>query len=178
MDGGFGGYAAGNADGGLKGHVQERTRGLALGGRLVGLLHLGQDLRFAEHHAVQAGGHAEQMPHGGFIGVDEQVRHDLAGIELVKAGQKMADFFHAGDRRRLAGRIDLHAIAGGKQHAFHVAERKPPLSQGLFRLLPAESQAFADADRSAMMAATDDLDVHESPPLGPGLRGGIAICKI
>ena len=164
MDGGFRGHAAGDADGRLKGHVQQRPGGLALGGRLVGLLHLGQDLRFAQHHAVQAGGHAEQVPHGRFIGVDEQVRHDLAGIELMKAGQKVADFLHAGDRRRLAGGVDLHAIAGGKQHAFHVAERKPPLLQGLFRLLPAEGQAFADDDRSAMMAAADDLDVHESPP--------------
>ena len=83
------GHAAGDADGGLKGHVQQRAGGLALGGRLVGLFHLGQDLRFAQHHAVQAGGHAEQVPHGRFIGADEQVRHDLAGIELMEAGEEL-----------------------------------------------------------------------------------------
>ncbi len=122
VDGRFRAYAAGNADGGLKGRMQERAGGLALGGRLVGLLHLGQDLGFAQDHAFQAGGHAEQVPHGGLIGVDEQVRHDLARIELMKAGQEVADFLHAGNRRRLAGRVDLHAIARGKQHALHVAE--------------------------------------------------------
>ena len=175
VDGGFAAYAAGDADGGLKGHVQQRAGGLKLAGRLVGLLDLGQDLRFAEHHAVQTGGHAEQVPHGGFIGVDEQVRHDLAGLDLMKAGQKAADFFQAGDRRRLTGRVDLHAIARGEQHAFHVAERNPPLLQGIFRLLPAEGQAFADGNRSAMMAATHDLDVHESPPVGPGLSGELKI---
>lgn len=96
VDGGFGGYAAGDADGRLESLVQERPGCLALRGRLIGLLHLGEDLRFAQHHAVQAGCHAEQVPHRRFVGIDEQVGHDVARIDAMDAGQEYADLVDVG----------------------------------------------------------------------------------
>ena len=51
--------ALGGEQGLLTQIVQERPHVAASGGRLIGLLHLAEDLPFAQHHAVQTGGHLE-----------------------------------------------------------------------------------------------------------------------
>ena len=135
VDGGLGGHATGDADGRLKGRVQQRPGVVVLDGRLVGLLHLGENLRLADHHAVETGGHGEQVPHRLFADVMIQVRRDLRRIELVEAGQKARHLLAAGGHGRLAGRVDLDAIARREQHRFRLAKHPPPMVQGLPGLL-------------------------------------------
>ena len=140
-------------------------------GRLVGLFHLSEDLRFAQHHAVQARRHAEEVAHRRFVGVDEEMGHDLARIEPMESRQKNADLIDIRHRARLAGRIDLDAIAGGKQHALDIAEGASPLAQGLVRLLPSEGQPLANRDCGRVMATADDLQIHGSTLSGRAAHG-------
>ena len=55
--------------------------------QLVGLLHLRENLRLAEHHAVQAGGHAKQMAHGCFASSDDELAADFLDRHVMKAGE-------------------------------------------------------------------------------------------
>ncbi len=163
VDGRFIAHPPGDAQGRLERRVQQRAGRVVLGRRLVRLLHLGQDLRLAQHHALQAGGHGEQVPHGRLALVSVQVRGHLGRIELLEAGQETAHLLGRG-QGQLARRVDLDPIAGREHHALHPAKHPPPLIQDLGELLGAHRQAFANRDRRAMMAATDDLGVHEPPP--------------
>ena len=114
---GFGGHALGHADRGLKDAVRQRAGALAVLGQLVGLLDLRQDLRLADHHAVETGRHGEQVPHGVFARPLEQVVEDFVHRQPVKVGHELRDFLVAGTRLGVfGGRVDLHAVAGREQH--------------------------------------------------------------
>ena len=161
VDGRFGGHAAGDADGRLKGRVQQRPGVVVLDGRLVRLLHLGENLRLAHHHAVQAGGHGEQVPHRLLADVVIQVRRDLGRIELVEAGQEAGHLLAAGrprpprrPRRPPPGCTSTAAPPPSLRNTRRQWSRASPVCSGPKR------QPLADGDRRAVMAATDDLDVH------------------
>jgi hypothetical protein len=57
--------------------VQVRAQRAGLTGGAHRVLQLPQDLRFAEHHRVQAAGHAERMAHGFRLGQRVQVRRQF-----------------------------------------------------------------------------------------------------
>ena len=94
--------------------VQDRA-GRPLGlGHLIRFLHLVQDLRFSEHHRIEAGSHPEGMAHGLVLHmVVEFILEDVEG-GLGPRRQQLRDC-----RLGLVGvrgnRIDLHAVAG-RQH--------------------------------------------------------------
>ena len=87
---GFAGHALGHADGRLKNAVGQGAGALAVLGQLVGLLHLGEDLRLADHHAVEAGRHGEQVPHGVLAGALEQIVEDLVDRQAWKSAMNWA----------------------------------------------------------------------------------------
>ncbi len=93
---GFGGHALGHAHGGLKNAVRQRAGTVAALGHFVGLFDLGEDLRLAHDHAVEAGGDHEQVPHGILAGALEQVVEDLVDRQAVKVGHELRDLFVAG----------------------------------------------------------------------------------
>jgi len=74
-----------------------------------GILHLAQDLRFAQHHRIQPGGDPEQMPDSLTVGMLVQVAIKRAGMVFQPAGQC---------RAILGDRVQLGAVAGGQQHGF------------------------------------------------------------
>ena len=59
----------GPADPGLNSGVGERPHAILRLGQFIRLLHLPENLGFANHHAIEAGGHGEQMPHEILAGV-------------------------------------------------------------------------------------------------------------
>ena len=67
------GHALGHAQCSLKGGVRQRPGGAGAGRQLVGLLHLAENLRLADDHAVEAGGDGEQVPHEIFARMLEQL---------------------------------------------------------------------------------------------------------
>ncbi len=96
MQRGFVGDAPGHAHRGLKDAVGHRAGAVALLGQFVGLLDLRQDLRLAQHHAVEAGRHGEQVPHRVLAGPLEQVVEDLVDLKAVKVGHELGHGLVAG----------------------------------------------------------------------------------
>ena len=66
-EGRLGGDPLRGAERRLKHACRQRARRVAVLGDRPGLLHLRQDLRFAKHHAVEARGHAKQVPCHGLV---------------------------------------------------------------------------------------------------------------
>ena len=101
----------------------ERTRATRTGCLFVGLFHLAHDLRFAHHHAVQAGSDVEQVPHGVFAGALEQIVKDLARFHVVKFGQELDDILVRGTCRVFRdGRVNFDPIAGREDNRFGVGK--------------------------------------------------------
>ena len=73
VDVGFRSHALGHAIGCLEGEVNHRAGHLLFLRHGERLFHLRQDLCFAHHHAVEAGGDREQMPRRFHVGVLEHV---------------------------------------------------------------------------------------------------------
>ena len=68
--------------------VQHRAEAARLLGRLVGVLHLAEDLRLAEHHRVEAGRHAERVPHRRLALEPVEVLLDLLRVARVVAREE------------------------------------------------------------------------------------------
>ena len=75
-DAGFGAHALGHAEGAGQQAFQPSAERAAILGGGVGGLELAQDLRLADHHGIQAGGHAEEVMDGVAAFVAVEVRLD------------------------------------------------------------------------------------------------------
>ena len=122
-DTGLRAHALGHAEGALQQAFQPsaaaRLGSLAIA---VGGLELAQDLRFAHHHGIQAGGHAEQVMDGVLAFVPVKIRLDRIRRDQARLLQKLVH------QRLRVGRIvggdgDLHAVAGGEDACFGDALR-------------------------------------------------------
>ncbi len=95
--------------------VQQPAGGVGLGGRVVGVAELAEDLRLADDHRVEPGGHPERVPHGRLVVVHVEVAGQLGGRDAGLLGEHVADVaeaaVEAGDRR-----VDLDPVAGGEHH--------------------------------------------------------------
>ena len=67
--------------------MQQRAQRAGLVGRAHRVFHLAQDLRLAQHHGIQAAGHAERMAHGIVVLVAVQVRAQGRGFQPVVLSQ-------------------------------------------------------------------------------------------
>ena len=165
MQGRFRGHASRRASA-----PPERPRATAarpppLDRRLIRLLHLGRNLRFAQHHAVEARRHAEQMPHGRLFLMPVQMFDRFGWIEAVKSGQEIGDLFQRRFRGAFRGRVNFHAIAGRKQHGLDA--RKPRRQRSSPRGLVRPRTPVAHAPRS-----TPHDDCNRRPALAWRASGG------
>ena len=109
--------------------MQGGAEGAGFFGRPHGALHLAEDLRFAQNHGVETGGHAEGMP-------SRAVAMQAVG---VTAQQGRADAACAGhpvqchvDIGGGAGEVDFRAVAGRQQRGFRrLAGRGRPVRHGV-----------------------------------------------
>ena len=167
LDGGLRSHALGHAQSGLKRGIRQRPHAAGRRRQFVGLLHLRENLSFADHHAVQARRHREQVPHKVLAGPLEEVVEHLHWVEPVKTGQK---FHHVMMRRarfrRFAGHVQFHAVARGEQHRLRFRILLPQPRQGIDRLVLAERQPLPHLHRSRMMAAAHHLQLHRSSSVG------------
>ncbi len=158
------GHAFGGLQGRLKGRVQQRASGPFLGGRLVGLLHLGEDLRLADHHAVQAGGDRKQVLRRLVARPQTEVLDDRRRLQFVEPGEKGGQLRSARALGVLAGGVEFHAVAGGKQHGLHPGKLLAVSAQGPPGLVGVEGEPFAERDRRVVVAAPNNLEVHGPTP--------------
>ena len=160
----------------LKARVQQAVqpaaeRAAILGGG-VGGLELAQDLRLADHHGIQAGGHAEQVMDGVAAFVPVEVRLDGVGTDGLVIGQEGID-----DGLRVGavvgGDRDLHAVAGGEDHGFADALARFQVGQRRRQGVFAEGQAFAHLDGCGLVAHAGDQQLHglKQDRAQPRMRG-------
>ncbi len=93
----------------------------------IGFLYLAQDLRFADHHRIQAGGDTEDVLDGFQLLVFEDVGFVFAAAETEV-------FAH--EALQVAGILlgagkDLHPVAGGDDHRLLHALHGSQLAQGI-----------------------------------------------
>ncbi len=84
-DAGIRAHALGHRKGVLQQTLHRRAQHLCVARLLVGVLHLAEDLRLAQHHRVQPGGDAEHMANGRVFVVAIQELVELARRQLMVA---------------------------------------------------------------------------------------------
>ena len=141
----FTGDAAARADCGLESAVRDGTDAADFVRHFVGLFHLRKNLRFAEDHAVETGGDAEQMANDVFAFERHQLAADFFDRHVVEVGQIL------GQRRRIeirfrvrSGRVEFDAVTSREEHGLVVGVGYSPSGQGIARLFGREGKPFAD----------------------------------
>ncbi len=143
-DAGVGAHALGHREGVLQQPVHRRLQCLRPACQLVGVLHLAEDLRLAQHHRVQPGGDAEHVAYRVVFIVPIQELIQFAGSQMMMTTQpRLRDVLRA---RRHAD-IQLGAVAGGQDHRLFHAGFVGQLVQGFARGVRVERHLFAQADR-------------------------------
>jgi hypothetical protein len=132
------------------------------------ILHLAEDLRFAQHHRIEAGSDAERMADGIVLRQHVQVRTQFGKIQLVVVGEEMGG--HVERVGRAAGGVHLGAVAGGQQRRLIVAARAemgidapepgPGGLHGLAELLRPQRQLLAQRDRCCSVVQADGEELH------------------
>ena len=123
-DAGFGAHPFGHGEGLVEQPVEDGAGGLMLRGLPVGLLHLAQDLGFAHHHGVQAGGHPEDVAHRLRSLVHVEGRRQVVRGDLRVAERKVADQASPACLRRRDAE-HLHPVAGGVEQDFREFRGSP-----------------------------------------------------
>ena len=173
-DRGFSGNALRRPQGRLEHAAGEGAGGLLFLGEGPGLLHLGDDLRLSEHHAVEPGGDAEEMVDGGLVVLAGEHRREQRRIDPTALGEEI-DELPRGRRRTVvfAGSIELDAVTGGEEHPFAARETLAKAAQGLGRLFGGEGEPLPQFHGHRAVGSTHEGERHR---ITPG-RGGAAVGK-
>jgi len=130
-------------------------------GGCIGLFHLPQNLRFADHHRIQARSHTEDVPYRLFLAELIQMRIQFGGGKVKVVVQKAAQV-----RRAVAGVSDhFHAIAGGNNHALFHAGMRGEIAAAIRKLRFRNRQSLPHFERSALVIHADELISHEAANL-------------
>ena len=177
LDGGGADAHGALADGGLGAHaladlervpeqlVEDDGRAAAVAGLLVGGLELGDDLRLADDHRVEARGDAEQVRDGAVAGVAVQRRLQLAGA--TPACRARCSQRRLARRQRVAPvQVQLGAVAGAERDGLAGDALVEQVLAQAQRVLLVESQALAQLERGGLVRDAGDDDVHASAPVG------------
>jgi len=155
---GLGAHLFGDRERALEQLVEQGADGAGFVGRTHRLLHLAEDLRFAEHHRIEAAGHAECMADRVLLGQRIQMGRDLFGLELVVIGQPFRDLrMGVGDRSGIERAIQLGAVAGRDNGRFlhRLPERRAQARQRAADRFGRETHALADRKRCGVMVESE-----------------------
>ena len=144
--------------------IQDRTQGFVLLAEPHHFFHLGEDLTFPQHKAVETCCHPHQMVDSVFVVETEKVRSQLSCLKAGVAAEEVANSRHA--KVRIADqRVNLKAIAGAEdgclEHLLIAAKGLKGRLHGLLR----DAEPFPDLHRCRAMTEADDGDMHEDVPL-------------
>ncbi len=157
-DGGIGAHLLGHRKGMLEQTAQQAVHAAGLRGALVGAFHLTENLRFAEDHGIQAGGHAQDVAHR--VGVLQviEIGPQRTFIQVMKAAQPVD---HGPALVLLAAHVQFGAVAGGEDGGLLDARQPGQLAQGLLHPLRGEHHAFAEFHRGSAMIDAERDQGHE-----------------
>jgi hypothetical protein len=172
-DFGGGAHFLGHRERALKQLVQGGAQRAGSVGLAHRVFHLAQDLRFAQHHRIQARGHAERMAGGvapfeqigvalQLVAADAAVRSQPVDRRLdERAGVgRLAQVGDASGQRQ----IQLGAVAGGQDRGFGCGAIEAT-AQGLQRRAQAfgrQGKAPAQIDRRGLVVQTESEHAHEA----------------
>ena len=139
--------------------IEHRAETVAFAGNLLRLLHLTDNLRFAEHHRVKTRGHTERVLGGLFVFIHVHMRLKLGERNVLAFGNERKDgcacLFDI-----LCGAVDFRAVAGRKNGGFADAAGRragtavAKVSDGLGNFVGTEGHAFTDGNRRSGMVET------------------------
>ena len=157
-------------------HPTERASGF---GGFRRLFHLTKDLRFAQHHRVEASSDPEGMADGGFARQLVQVIGHCAGRQPVKVGKPVNCRI-----RTLGVAIDLGAVAGGQDRSFRHRTLLDQIAQRVVDALSRKRHPLANIQRGALVVEAKGEQRHgqccghESVPILVVLPAGNVFCGI
>ncbi len=151
----------GRLQGGLEQPVGEASGELGLLGGEVGLLDLARDLRFPDHHGIEAAGDGEKVLDGFGPFLEVEVRREIrfAGRELREEPVNVAV--------ELGGHaVDFHPVAGGEQDDF--GEVAGQLEAAAVAAQPGgmDRQLLAQFDRRGPIAQPGNEEFHVAAARG------------
>ena len=117
----------------------------------VCLLHLPEDLGFADNQRVETRRHAKQVPCHVGAGVDVEMWGELLLGHVVEATHEPGEVVSSG-LGVLAGGIDLGTVAGGQHHRFGRSRADGQLPERLGDTASGEIDALAQVDRRRVVA--------------------------
>ena len=146
-------------EGALEHLVQQRAERTGLAGRAHGVLHLAHDLGLAQHHGIQAAGHAEGVTHGVVLVMTIEVRAQGAGVEPVVVGQPGRQLL---GHMAVGRAIDLGAVTGREDGGFadRAAEGRAQSVQRGPDQIDGHGHAFANRDRRGRVIQTEGKDSY------------------
>src|ERR1044071_3980599 len=121
----------------------------------VSFFYLAQNLRFAHHHGIEAGSHAEHMAHSVALLKFIDVAIQGSGVQAKIAAQKspkIGSLFGAGEH--------FHPVARGKDHAFIHAGLLHQAADRVRQLRLRDSEPLTHLQRCAVVVHADDVEVH------------------
>ena len=146
--------------------VKNHTRGVTLDRLAVGVFELAQNLRFAQHHRIEARCHRKQVAHGLKIFVHVDIGPQFIGLGPAR---RRPVFKHLSSHVAVAGGQQLHAVTGREDHAFtHRANTwHGPM---LFIAVVDQGKALAHVHAGSAMIQADkkDITVHGNSPVSAG----------
>ena len=160
-DGGLGAHALGDGEGAAEELVELSANGAYGAGGGVGLFDLAENLGFADDHGIQARSHAEEMADGVFLAEFVEVRVEFFGGQMEVVVQESAQVGVA------VGGVghDLHAIAGGDDHALFDPGIGVEIAAGIGQARLRDRQALAHFERRALVIHANELESHEAANL-------------
>ena len=126
-----------------------------------GLFDLAKNLRLAYDHGIQAGGHAEEMADGLLVAVLVEVRREDRGLDAELAREKRCNRSAVGFHNR----DQLHAIAGGDDHALRDSGSSGESARGLGQFVAADGDLLAQRDGRGFMVHANERERHWGPDL-------------
>src|SRR5207249_1600602 len=127
----------------------------------VRVLHLSEDLRFADDERIESARDPEQVPRGVEILLVVQMRRQFVRWHTVELGHKAREI-RACRGCVLAGNVELGAIASGHDRRFVGRPAPRDAAQRLADATRLEIDALAQIDRCRAMTDSDEQEMHET----------------
>ena len=118
---------------------------------LVGLLHLTEDLCFADDHRIERGDDAEEVPNDRLAVVHVEVADEFVAVETVIVGHEVDDGAGAVGLGR-GDRVDLRAVAGGDDDGLGHVTRGGKQRKRFLLAVSGERELLANLDGGGLVA--------------------------
>ena len=144
-------------------------------GGLVGVLELGEDLRLADDHRVEARGHAEQVGDGGVVAARVGGDAQLGGVDATKLGQPPQSEL-LGPLGVVGEEIEFGAVAGRHNDGLGHDFVRGQLARHTGGRVAGQGEPLAQLERRRLVRYANDEQVHVAcylPQLSKRLRSAI-----